>query len=220
MPGEGGSYLPDAGLHGSWWRGRSPILELEQETAPRLCTRCPCSSPVGSCTSLGAGWLCLLLLALYPQELCKQLLSSWGKWFALGKPLSTLLLKTFLRSILTHAWVHWGGKGFLPSGLEKVMREHLPALAIAVEQNYRAAKREGRTPPRVMRDTPRAWACQVSGPPRTWTPGVPTANLVLFPSCTIFKQVFKKNLILTVWLFYLEGALVQEFVLFAFFQSK
>lgn len=63
----------------------------------------------------------------------------------LGKHLSALLLNTSWGAL----W-HTSGyideeekkKGFLPSGLEKVMREQLPALAIAVEQSLRAGIKE------------------------------------------------------------------------------
>ena len=67
----------------SWWGG----------SAPSLC-HVTCSSPLGPCVSSRAGWVSLLL-TLPPHELCRQLPSSRGKWFASGKHLSTLLLHTF-----------------------------------------------------------------------------------------------------------------------------
>lgn len=150
----------------SWWGGSAPSLH-----------HVTCSSPLGPCVSSRAGWVNLLLLALPLHELCRQLLSSWGKWFALGKHLSTLLLNILLRSTVTHKWVHWWGgkkKRFPAIWFRKGDERAAPCscYCCGTESQSWNQRRDGE--PCVMNKIPKAWA--LNGQPRPWTPGVPTTT--------------------------------------------
>lgn len=177
--------------HWRWWRGWSCVLELVKlDVTHHLCSTGSCSTPMGLCTCPGAGWVSPLR-GDSPKRTMQRAPPPEGKRLALAKQLSTLLLRTFLRSILTHKWIRWGKK-----------KRWFPAIWFRI-----GGESSCRTEPQSWKERRRGLCVFQGGPagslmthlghwlfcgqPQTATPGVPTTNRRFFPPCTTFMTVFK-----------------------------